>query len=65
MWAAMVECIRKSANDVLGISRRGGGRIKRAWWWNEEAKKKVKEKLDAYVTLIDSRTDEKIEVRRA
>ena len=49
--------IRRSAKEVLGISRGGGGRITGAWLQNEEMKEKVKEKQDAYATLIDSRAD--------
>ena len=44
MWEAMTECFQRSTKKVVGISRRGGGKIKEAWWWNEEEKEKVKEK---------------------
>jgi len=57
MWEAMAECIWRSANDALCVSRGGGDRIKGAWWWNEEVQEKVKMKQDAYAALIDSRTD--------
>jgi len=44
MWDAMTKCIRMLAKEVLGTSRRGGGRMKGAWWWNVEVKEKVKMK---------------------
>ena len=31
MWEAMVECIRRSAEEILGTSRRRGSRMKGAW----------------------------------
>jgi len=30
MWEAMAECNRRSAKEILGSSRGGGGRIKGA-----------------------------------
>jgi len=42
MWVVMAQCIRRSAKEVLGISRTGRGRIRGAWWWNEEVKEKVR-----------------------
>jgi len=41
MWEGMAKCIRRSAEEVLGVSRGGGGRQSGAWWWNEEVKEKV------------------------
>jgi len=64
MWVTVSECIRRSAKDILGISRGGARGIEGAWWWNEEVKEKVKGKQDAYIALIDSRTDEEFEVKR-
>jgi len=64
MWEAMVECIRRSAKEILGKSRRGGNNIKRAWWWNEKAKDKVKEKKKAYGAFMNSRIDEENEASR-
>jgi len=57
MWETMVECIQRSAKEVLGIPRGGGGKVKGARWLNEEVKEKVKGKQNAYV-VIDSRVDE-------
>jgi len=39
----MADCIRRSAKEVLGVSREGSGRMKGAWWWSEEVKGKVKQ----------------------
>ena len=40
----MTQCNRRSAKEVLGVSRGGGGKKSGAWWWNEEVREKVKEK---------------------
>jgi len=58
MWEGMTQCIRKSAKEVLGTSKGGGGRIRGAWWWNDESKEKVKEKQSAYATLSPSAFEE-------
>jgi len=62
MWETMADYIRRSAKEVLGFSRGGGGRINGAWQWNEEVKERVKEKQDAYGTLIRSSSVEEREV---
>ena len=36
----MAQCIRRSAKEVLGISRRGGGRKSEVWWQNEEVRER-------------------------
>ena len=64
MWETMVECIQRSANKILGTSRRGGTKMKGAWWWNEKVKEKVKEKTEAYATFINSGMDEEKEISR-
>ena len=60
----MIKCIRRLAKEVLAISSGGGGKIKGAWRWNEEVKEKVREKQDAYTTLIDSIMKEEVKVKR-
>ena len=60
----MADCIRKSAKEILGASRRGGNRMKGAWWWNEGFKEKVKEKKDAYDAFMNCRTNEEKEFSR-
>ena len=62
MWEVLAGCIRESAKEVLGISRGGGSRIEGAWWRNDEVKGKVKDKQNAYATLIECRTEEEKEV---
>ena len=57
MWEAITKCIQMSIKEILGISRRGGSKMKRAWWWNEDAKEKAKEKKEAYAAFMNS-TDE-------
>ena len=44
MWEAMADCIRKSAKEILGASRRGSNRMRGAWWWNEGSKTKSRRK---------------------
>ena len=41
-WEGMANCIRRSAREVLGVSREGSDRMKGAWWWSEDVKRKVK-----------------------
>ena len=57
----MADCIRRSAREVLGVSREGSGRMKRAWWWSEEVREKVKLKQEKFKALIKSRTEEEVE----
>jgi len=38
IWEAIAECVQRFAKEILGISRRGGSRMKGVWWWNEEVK---------------------------
>jgi len=58
MWDGMAQCIRRSAEEVLGISRGGRGRTREAWRWNEEVKEKIKEKQNAYAALSSSTSEE-------
>ena len=32
IWEAMAKCIRRSAKEIFGTSRRGGNKMKGAWW---------------------------------
>jgi len=64
MWEAMAGCIRRSAKEILGTTRKGGNKMKGAWWWNGEVKEKVKEKKEAYATLVNCGTDEEKEISR-
>ena len=61
----MADCIRRSAREVLGVSREGSGRMKGAWWWSEEVKGKVKAKQEKFKALMESRTDEEVEFNKA
>ena len=63
MWEGMAQCIRKSATEVLRISKGGGGRRSEAWWWNEEVRERIKEKQNAYATLSNCTSEEEKEVR--
>jgi len=53
IWEGMAECIRKSAREVLGVSRGGNGRMKGAWWRSKEVKEKVKPKQEKDKALAD------------
>ena len=61
IWEEMADCIRRSAREVLRVSREGSRRMKGAWWWSEEMKGKVKAKQEKFKALMDSRTDEELE----
>jgi len=58
MWEGMTQCIRRSAGEVVGVSRGGGGRKVGTWWWNEEVREKVKEKQKAYAALSSCTSEE-------
>ena len=64
IWEEMVDCIRRSARKVLGVSREGSGRIKGAWWWSEEVKGKVKAKQEKFKALMESRIEEEVEFNK-
>ena len=64
MWEAITDCIRRSAKEILGSSRRGGNKMKGAWWWNEEVKEKVTEKKEAYADFMNNGVDEEREISR-
>ena len=38
--------------------------MKGAWWWNKEVNEKIKEKKEAYATLMNNGTDEEKESSR-
>jgi len=61
----MAQCIRRSAKEFLGISRRGGGRKSEVWWQNEEVRERVKDKQNAYAALSNSTSEEEKEVMEA
>ena len=65
MWEEMAECIRRSAKEVLGLSKGCSWRTKGAWWWSEEVKEKVKAaKQQKYKVLVGSSTAEEKEVNK-
>ena len=64
IWEEMADCIRRSAREVLGVSREGSGRMKGAWWWSEEVKGKVKAKQEKFKALMESRTDAEVEFNK-
>jgi len=63
MWEAIADCIRRSAKEILGSSRRGGNKMEGAWWWNEEVKEKVREKKEADAKVMNSGSDEERETK--
>jgi len=65
MWEGMAQYIRKSAKEVLGVSREGEGRKSRARWWNEEVREKVREKQKAYTALSSCTSEEEKGVMEA
>jgi len=64
IWEDMTNCIRRSAREVLGVSREGAGRMQGAWWWSEEVKGKVKVKQEKFKTLMERRTEDEIEFNK-
>jgi len=64
IWEEMTDCIRRSAREVLGISREGSGRMKGTWWWSEEVKGKVKAEQEKFKALMESITDEELEFNK-
>jgi len=60
----MANCIRRSAREVLGVSKEGSGRMQGAWWWSEEAKGKVKAKQEKFKALMESRTKEEVKFNK-
>jgi len=64
IWEEMAECIRRSAREVLGVTRKGSARMKGAWWWSEEVKGKVEAKQEQFKALMESRTEEEVEARK-
>ena len=63
MWEALANCIRRSAKEILGSSKRGSNKMEGAWWWNEEVKERVKEKKEAYTEVMNSGSDEERETK--
>jgi len=51
-------CIRRSAKEVLGVSKGGRERRSGAWWWNEKVTEKIKEKQKAYAALSSCTSEE-------
>jgi len=60
----MADCIRRSAGEVLGVSREGSGRMKGAWWWSEEVEGIVRAKQEKFKALMDSITEEEVEFNK-
>ena len=58
IWEALADCIRRSAKEILGSSRKIGCKMKGARWWNDEIKEKVKEKKEAYAIFMNSGSNE-------
>jgi len=44
IWEEITDCIRRSAREVIGVSKEGSRRMKGAWWWSDKVKGKVKAK---------------------
>ena len=59
----MGQCIQRSAKEVLGVSRGGGGRKSGTWWWNGEVREKVMKKQKAYDALSNCTSEEEKRVR--
>jgi len=64
IWEEMAKCIRRSAREVLEVTREGSARMKGAWWWSKEVKGKVEAKQEQFKALMESRTKEEVEARK-
>ncbi|XP_070010398.1 uncharacterized protein [Nicotiana sylvestris] len=58
MWSTTVDCIRKAAREVLGISSGRTGRHKGDWWWNAVVQDKVEAKKATYMRFVGSSGEE-------
>ncbi|XP_070023259.1 uncharacterized protein [Nicotiana sylvestris] len=64
MWSTTVDCIRKAAREVLGVSSGFSGGHKGDWWWNEVVQGKVEAKKAAYMQLVGSTSGEERRMNR-
>ncbi|XP_070009542.1 uncharacterized protein [Nicotiana sylvestris] len=64
MWTVTTDCIRKSARDVLGVSKGYYGRHQGDWWWNDLVQGKVEAKKAVYLRLVKSTDEEERRVDR-
>ncbi|XP_055826425.1 uncharacterized protein LOC129894821 [Solanum dulcamara] len=53
MWDMIAGSIRKTATEVLGVSRGIFGGRQRDWWWNQEVQHKVKAKKVSYTEWLE------------
>ena len=58
MWVIMAECIRRSASEVLGMSRGCLGRRRGVSWWSVEVLEKVKAKQVAFKRMLGNISEE-------
>ncbi|XP_070019776.1 uncharacterized protein [Nicotiana sylvestris] len=58
IWSTTVDCIRKAAREVLGISSGRTGGHKRDWWWNAVVQGKMEAKKATYLRLLGSTGEE-------
>lgn len=64
MWTSTANCIRKTAKEVLGVSKCYPSRHKGDWWWNGQVQGKVKVTKAAYLKLIESKDKEERSTNR-
>ena len=64
IWEEMAECMRRSAREVLGVTREGSARMKGAWCWSEEVKGKVEAKQEQFKASMESKIEEELEAHK-
>ncbi|XP_018625774.2 uncharacterized protein [Nicotiana tomentosiformis] len=64
MRTATMDCIRKAAREVLGVSKGYYGRHQGDLWWNDVVQGKVEAKKAAYLRLVKSTNEEERRVNR-
>ncbi|XP_070030016.1 uncharacterized protein [Nicotiana sylvestris] len=64
MWSTTIDCIRKAAGEVLGVSSGCSGSHKGDWWWNEVVQGKVEANKEAYMQLVGSTSVEERRMNR-
>ena len=54
----MAECIRRTTNEVLGVSKRRRPLWKETWWWNDGIQTIVKAKKESFKQWQGNRNED-------
>ncbi|XP_075101941.1 uncharacterized protein LOC142177363 [Nicotiana tabacum] len=64
MWTTTTDYIRKTARDILGVTKDYFGSHKKYWWWNGDVQGKVDAKKAAYLKIVESKDEEEKQTYR-